>query len=153
MPIWQGSSMPLEGEYAAPVTGWVADQLEKIDATGDTSVVHVQNRPVVVFTIRGVKSGKLRRVPLMRVEHDGAYAAVGSTGGAPKNPAWVASLKANPDVELQDGTTRVDLRARLVEGQEREAWWARCVAAYPSYADYQKKTERQIPVFVCEPVG
>jgi F420H(2)-dependent quinone reductase len=145
--------MPLHGEYAAPVTAWVANQLEHIDAAGDTSVVHVQDRPVVVFTIRGVKSGKLRRVPLMRVEHDGAYAAVGSVGGGPKDPAWVASIRANRDVELQDGTTRVDLRARELEGEEREAWWERCVAAYPSYADYQKKTDRQIPVFVCEPVA
>jgi deazaflavin-dependent oxidoreductase (nitroreductase family) len=145
--------MPLPGEYVAPVTPWVANQLEQIDAAGDTSVVHVQDRPVVVFTIRGVKSGRLRRVPLMRVEHGGAYAAVGSTGGAPKDPAWVASLKANPDVDLQDGTTTVALRARVVEGPERDEWWERCVAAYPSYADYQKRTERQIPVFVCEPVA
>ena len=104
-------------------------------------------------TIRGVKSGKLRRVPLMRVEHGGAYAAVGSVGGAPKDPAWVASIKANPDVELQDGTTTVDLRARLLEGPEREEWWEWCVAAYPSYADYQQKTARQIPVFLCEPAA
>ena len=106
----------------------------------------------MVFTIKGVKSGRLRRVPLMRVEKDGVYAAVGSTGGAPKDPMWVASLKANPDVELQDGTTTVDLRARLVEGPERDVWWARCVDAFPTYADYQKKTARQIPVFLCEPV-
>ena len=145
--------MPLQGQRVAPKTPWVAKQLEEIDAAGDTSVVHIQHRPVVVFTIRGRKSGLLRRVPLMRVEHDGAYAAVGSVGGGPKDPAWVASLKANPDVELQDGTTTVDLRARLVEGPERDEWWERCVAAYPSYADYQRKTDRQIPVFVCEPVG
>jgi F420H(2)-dependent quinone reductase len=144
--------MPLHGEYAVPVTPWVAEQLEKIDAAGDTSVVHVQDRAVVVFTIRGVKTGKLRRVPLMRVEHDGAYAAVGSVGGGPKDPAWVASIRANPDVELQDGTTTVDLRARLLDGAERDEWWERCVAAYPSYADYQTKTERQIPLFLCEPV-
>jgi F420H(2)-dependent quinone reductase len=145
--------MPLHGEHVAPKTPWVAKQLEQIDAAGDTSVVHVQNRPVVVFTIRGKKSGLLRRVPLMRVEHGGAYAAVGSVGGGPRNPAWVASIKANPDVELQDGTTTVDLRARLLEeGPERDAWWARCVEAYPSYADYQEKTDRQIPVFLCEPV-
>lgn len=144
--------MPLHGEYTPPVTPWVAKQLDQIDAAGDTSVVHVQDRPVVVFTIRGMKSGRLRRVPLMRVEHGGAYAAVGSVGGGPKDPVWVASIKANPDVELQDGTTTVDLRARLLEGPEREEWWARCVEAYPSYADYQKRTERQIPVFLCEPV-
>ena len=107
---------------------------------------------MVVFTIRGVKSGLLRRVPLMRVEHAGSYVAVGSTGGAPKNPAWVASIKANPDVDVLDGTTTRSLRARLLEGAEREQWWPRCVAAFPTYAEYQKKTERQIPLFLCEPV-
>ncbi len=146
--------MPLQGEYVPPKTPWVARQLEQIDAAGDTGAVHIQNRPVVVFTIRGKKTGLLRRVPLMRVEHGGSYVAVGSVGGAPKNPAWVASIKANPDVELQDGTTTVDLRARLLEdGPERDEWWERCVAAYPSYADYQKKTARLIPVFLCEPVS
>ena len=146
--------MPLQGEYVPPKTPWVARQLEQIDATGDTAAVHIQHRPVVVFTIRGKKTGLLRRVPLMRVEHGGSYVAVGSVGGAPKNPAWVASIKANPEVELQDGTTTVDLRARLLEdGPERDEWWERCVAAYPSYADYQKKTERLIPVFLCEPVS
>jgi deazaflavin-dependent oxidoreductase (nitroreductase family) len=145
--------MPLHGEYADPVSPLVRRELEAIDAAGTTDVVNRGGAPVVVFTIRGAKSGLLRRVPLMRVEHGGSYVAVGSTGGAPKNPAWVASIKANPDVDVLDGTSTVSLRARLLEGAEREEWWPRCVAAFPTYAEYQKRTERQIPLFLCEPVG
>lgn len=138
-------------EYLPEKTPWVAQQLEEIEAAGTTGAVSVQGRPVVVFTVRGVKSGKLRRVPLMRVEHEGAYAMVASYGGAPKHPAWYASVRANPEVEVQDGDQHLAGRARLLSGDERTAWWERAVAAFPSYAEYQTKTEREIPVLVVEP--
>lgn len=143
--------MPLSGEYATPLPGWQADQVAEIDRTGDTRSVQVLDRPVVVLTIRGAKSGLLRRVPLMRVELDGAYAAVASKGGAPNHPAWYHSLVANPQIELQDGTASGDYVARELSGDERAAWWERCVAAFPPYADYQATADRLIPVFVCEP--
>ncbi|WP_265446291.1 nitroreductase family deazaflavin-dependent oxidoreductase [Flexivirga meconopsidis] len=144
--------MPLQGEYADEKTGWVANQLAKIDETGTTESVDVMGMPVVVFTMRGAKSGKLRRVPLMRVEHDGTYAAVASKGGAPENPAWFYNIVAHPEVEVQDGTSKHDGVAREITGAERDEWWKRAVAAYPPYAEYQTKTDRQIPVFVIEPV-
>jgi deazaflavin-dependent oxidoreductase (nitroreductase family) len=107
---------------------------------------------VVLLTMRGAKSGKVRKVPLMRVEHDGLYAAVASLGGAPKHPVWYYNLKADPAVQLQDGQTTSDYLAREIEGEEYELWWKRAVAAYPDYADYQKKTDRVIPLFLLEPV-
>ncbi|MDQ6657221.1 MAG: nitroreductase family deazaflavin-dependent oxidoreductase [Actinomycetota bacterium] len=127
------------------------DQLATIHETGDTRSVQVQHRPVVVMTMTGVKSGKPREVPVMRVEHDGVYAAVASKGGAPKNPVWFSNLVANPDISLQDGTTTFPLRARLATAAEHDEWWPRCVAAYPPYADYQTKTDRKIPVLLLEP--
>jgi deazaflavin-dependent oxidoreductase (nitroreductase family) len=107
--------------------------------------------PVIVLTTVGVKSGKLRKTPLMRVEHDGRYAAVASQGGAPKHPVWYFNLKADPRVELQDGPVRQDMTAREVTGEEKAQWWQRAVAAYPDYADYQTRTDREIPLFVLEP--
>lgn len=144
--------MPLTGDYATPLPGWQADQLAEIDRTGDTHSVGINGLLVVVLTIRGAKSGLLRRVPLMRVEHEGRYAAVASKGGAPKHPQWYHSLRANPRIEIQDGTASADYVARELAGPERQEWWARCVAAFPPYAEYQDKTDRLIPVFVCEPV-
>lgn len=143
--------MPLQGEYAQEKTGWVKDQLATIDETGTTESVGINGMAVVVFTMRGAKSGKLRRVPLMRVEHNGVYAAVASKGGAPKHPVWYHNLKANPQVEVQDGASKHDAVAREITGAERDEWWERAVAAYPPYADYQAKTDRLIPVFVIEP--
>ena len=143
--------MPLQGEYAEEKTGWVKDQLATIDETGTTESVDIMGMDVVVYTMRGAKSGKLRRVPLMRVEHDGVYAAVASKGGAPEHPAWYYNLKANPEVEVQDGATTHDGAAREIRGAERDEWWERAVAAYPPYAEYQTKTDRLIPVFVIEP--
>ncbi len=143
--------MPIEGEYADEKTGWVADQLTAIDEAGTTEVAQVQGRPIVVFTMRGAKSGKLRRVPLMRVEHDGRYAVVASKGGAPENPAWYYNITKNPEVEVQDGTAHLDGVARELSGAERDEWWQRAVEAYPSYAEYQAGTERQIPVLLVEP--
>ncbi len=104
--------------------------------------------PVVLLTTKGNKTGKLRKTPLMRVEHDGEYAVVASLGGAPKHPVWYYNVVANPNVELQDGTDKADYVAREVTGEDKAVWWERAVAAYPDYADYQKKTDREIPVFV-----
>jgi deazaflavin-dependent oxidoreductase (nitroreductase family) len=143
--------MPLEGEREISPEGWVRDQTEKILATGTTDGVTVYDLPIVLVTIRGARSGKLRYTPLMRVEHDGHYALVASKGGAPENPLWYRNLVANPHVELQDGTVTRDYDAREVSGDERARWWERAVAAYPPYAEYQEKTTRQIPVFVLEP--
>lgn len=143
--------MSEEQKYEPNVSPWVREQLATIDATGDTRSVSVQDRPVVVVIMAGAKTGKPRRVPLMRVEHDGVYAAVASKGGDPKNPIWMNNLVANPDVTLHDGTDTVQLRARLADDDERAQWWPRCVQAYPPYADYQAKTDRQIPVFLLEP--
>ncbi|PID53807.1 MAG: nitroreductase [Micrococcales bacterium] len=146
--------MPLTGDYAELAAGWVRDQLEAIDAAGnDTRAVSIMDRPVVVLTIRGAKSGKLRRTPLMRVEHNGEYAAVASAGGAPKHPDWYHNLKANPHIELRDGTTSTDMVATEIDGAEREQWWQRCVEAFPPYAKYQGRAGRQIPVFVCRPLN
>lgn len=139
-------------DYLPPAQGWVRDQLETIDAHGgDTSVVDVHGRPVVVITMRGARSGKLRRVPLMRVEHDGVYLAVASKGGAPKDPEWVHNLRADPEVEVHDGTAHHRATARLLGDDERADWWQRAVEAFPSYADYQRSTERTIPLWVLEP--
>jgi deazaflavin-dependent oxidoreductase (nitroreductase family) len=145
--------MPLEGEYEISPTGWVREQTEKIFETGTTASVDIKGRAVILLTTRGAKSGKLRKVPLMRVEHEGRYAIVASLGGAPKNPVWYYNVKAEPHVELQDGTDTGDFEAREVTGEEKAVWWERAVAAYPDYADYQKKTTRQIPVFVLEPIA
>ena len=143
--------MALEGEYATEKAGWVSDQLAKIDETGTTASVDVAGMAVVVFTYRGPKSGKLYRRPLMRVEHDGVYAAVASKGGAPEHPAWYGNITANPEVEVHDGIRHIDGVAREISGAEREEWWERAVAAFPPYAEYQTKTDRKIPIFVLEP--
>jgi deazaflavin-dependent oxidoreductase (nitroreductase family) len=134
-------------------TEWVREQTEKILEQGTTEGVTVMDRPVVLFTTTGAKSGKKRYVPLMRVEHDGAYAMIASKGGTREHPAWYHNVLANPTVTLQDGTETGTYVAREVTGNEREQWWDRSVEAYPPYADYQKKTDRVIPVFVLEPVS
>jgi deazaflavin-dependent oxidoreductase (nitroreductase family) len=108
--------------------------------------------PVIILTSVGAKSGKLRKTPLMRVEHDGEYAVVASLGGAPTHPVWYYNLTANPQVELQDGPVKKDYLAREVSGAERVIWWDRALAAYPDYAEYQKKTTRTLPVFVLTPI-
>ncbi|MFI9155755.1 nitroreductase family deazaflavin-dependent oxidoreductase [Streptomyces sp. NPDC053367] len=146
--------MPLEGEYEPSPTQWVREQVELYEGSGGTegTTLFDTGLPVVVLTSVGAKSGKLRKTPLMRVEYEGSYAAVASVGGAPKNPVWYANLKADPRVELQDGTVRQDMKAREVTGRERDEWWERAVAAFPQYAEYQRNTDRTIPVFVLEPV-
>ena len=145
--------MPLQGEYAPSPEKWVRDQVELYESSGGTEGTTIVGRPVVLLTMRGARSGKLRKIPLMRVEHDGCYAAVASMGGQPKHPVWYFNLLAHPDLELQDGPVKRDYRARLVEGEEKALWWERAVEAYPEYAEYQKKTDRVIPVFVLEPTG
>jgi deazaflavin-dependent oxidoreductase (nitroreductase family) len=140
--------MPLSGEYAPSTSAWARKQAETYEATGGEQAGDLQGRPVVVLTSVGARTGQLRKTALMRVEHDGEYAVVGSLGGAPKHPVWVHNLRAHPQVELQDGAERHDYTAREVSGDERAVWWERAVAAFPTYATYQKKTERVIPVFV-----
>jgi deazaflavin-dependent oxidoreductase (nitroreductase family) len=132
-------------------TDWVQDQTKKILETGTTEGVLILGRPIVLLTVRGAKSGKLRYTPVMRVEHDGRYAVVASKGGAPEHPTWYHNIKAHPEISLQDGTETRTFVAREVEGDERAEWWERAVAAYPAYAEYQTKTDRQIPVFVLDP--
>jgi deazaflavin-dependent oxidoreductase (nitroreductase family) len=140
--------MPLSGEYAPSTSDWAREQAEQIEASGGTEGYELQGMRVIVLTSVGAKTGKLRKTALMRVEHDGEYAVVGSLGGAPKNPVWVYNLRKHPHVELQDGPEKHDYTAREVSGEERELWWERSVAAFPNYAGYQTKTSRLIPVFV-----
>lgn len=140
--------MPLQGTYAPSTSDWARTQADQYVATDGAEANTIQGYPIVVVTSVGAKTGLLRRTPLMRVEHDGEYAIVGSLGGAPKHPVWVHNLRANPHVELQDGAERHDYTARELEGAEREVWWERSVAAFPNYAGYQKKTDRLIPVFL-----
>ena len=141
----------ITGEYVPSTSGWVREQVEKIHETGTTRSVQIMDRPVVMLTMLGI-SGKVRKVPLMRVEHEGVYAAVASKGGAPEHPQWYANIRKNPVLDLQDDDRTWTVRARELSGAERDEWWERCVAAYPPYAEYQTKTERLIPVFALEPV-
>jgi deazaflavin-dependent oxidoreductase (nitroreductase family) len=147
--------MPVEGEYEPSTRAWVREQVELYESSGGTQGTTLRDTglPVVIITNRGARSGKLRKTPVMRVEHDGRYAAVASQGGAPTHPFWYYNLRAHPRVELQDGTRKEDMVARELTGDERAQWWDRAVAAYPPYADYQERTARQIPVFVLEPAS
>ncbi|HWG03331.1 MAG TPA: nitroreductase family deazaflavin-dependent oxidoreductase [Trebonia sp.] len=144
--------MAIEGEYAPSPAGWVRDQVEEYEGSGGAKGTTLRDTglPVVIVTNRGAKSGKIRKTPLMRVEHDGKYLAVASKGGAPEHPLWYYNLKAHPDVEVQDGADKWEMTAREISGDERAVWWERAVAAYPPYAEYQEKTSRQIPVFLLE---
>jgi deazaflavin-dependent oxidoreductase (nitroreductase family) len=144
--------MPLTGEYAPSADARSRKQAERYEATNGAEANDLRGRPVIILTSVGAKSGKLRKTPLMRVEHDGEYAVVASQGGAPKNPVWYHNLKADPHVELQDGPTKRDYLAREVTGDEKAVWWVRAVTTWPDYARYQTRTTRQIPVFVLEPV-
>ncbi len=144
--------MPLTGEYAPSTAGWARKQVERYEATNGEEANDLRGRPIIVLTSLGAKTGKLRKTPLMRVEHEGLYAVVASQGGAPKHPVWYFNLKANPLVELQDGPTKRDYLARELGGDEKAVWWERAVETWPDYAKYQQRTKRQIPVFVLEPV-
>ena len=143
--------MPLHGEYAPSTSDWAREQAELYEASGGKEGADLRGMPVIVLTSVGAKSGLLRKTALMRVEHDGVYAVVASLGGAPKHPVWYFNITKQPHVELQDGEVKKDYIAREVTGEEKAVWWERAVAAYPPYADYQKKTDREIPVFVLEP--
>jgi deazaflavin-dependent oxidoreductase (nitroreductase family) len=144
--------MPLTGEYAPSTSTWAREQAELYERTNGVEGNDLRGRPIIVLTTLGAKSGMLRKTALMRVEQEGAYAVIASMGGAPQNPVWHHNLSAHPLCELHDMSSKRDYRARLVEGDERTAWWARACAVWPDYADYQQKTERQIPVWVLEAV-
>ena len=145
--------MPLTGEYEPSPLDWSREQADKYIESGGTDGTILQGKPVILLTTVGAKTGKLRKTPLMRVEHDGEYAIVASLGGAPKNPVWYYNVVANPRVELQDGTVTRDYDAREVFGDEKATWWERAVQVWPDYAGYQERTDRQIPVFVLTPVN
>jgi deazaflavin-dependent oxidoreductase (nitroreductase family) len=145
--------MAIEGEYEPSPADWVRNQVEEYESSGGTKGTTLRGMPVVILTSRGAKSGKIRKTPLMRVEHGGNYAVVASKGGAPEHPVWYYNLVADPHVELQDGPVKTDRIARQITGDEKAEWWGYAVAAYPDYADYQAKTDRTIPVFVLEPPG
>ncbi len=145
--------MPVTGEYEPSAASWARDQVDLYERSGGTQGTDLNGRPVIILTSLGARTGKVRKTPLMRVEHDGEYAIVASQGGAPKHPVWYYNLTADPHVELQDGPVRKDYQARELHGAERDTWWARAVAAYPDYAEYQKNTDRTIPVFVLTPAS
>ena len=145
--------MTLSGDYEPSPERWVREQVERYEATGGREANILRGRPewpIVVITSRGAKSGKLRKNPVMRVEKDGVYAAVASKGGAPEHPVWYYNFLANPEVDLQDGPEPHTYVARVAEGAERAEWWEHCVAQFAPYADYQVKTDREIPLFLLE---
>ncbi len=144
--------MPLTGEYERSTADWARKQAERYEASDGAQAGALRGRPIIVLTSVGAKTGKLRKTALMRVEHDGVYAVVASLGGAPRHPVWYHNLRAHPQVELQDGPLRRDYLARELTGDEKAIWWERAVESWPDYAKYQTKTERQIPVFVLEPI-
>ena len=147
--------MTIRGEYAPSPAQWVRDQVETYERSGgeEANTLRDTGLPIVVVTMRGNRTGNVRKVALMRVEHDGEYALVASKGGAPTHPVWYYNLRAHPDeVTVQDGPEPFPVRVRQVSGDERATWWERAVAAYPPYADYQKRTDREIPVFVASRV-
>ena len=146
--------MTVQGDYVPSPAQWVREQVEAYERSGgqEANTLRDTGIPVIIVTMRGNKSGNVRKIALMRVEHNGEYALVGSKGGAPQHPLWVHNLKAKPDeVTIQDGPEPFEARVRQVTGEERAAWWERAVAAFPPYAQYQQKTDREIPVFVASP--
>jgi deazaflavin-dependent oxidoreductase (nitroreductase family) len=146
--------MAIEGDYEPSAVQWVRDQVEAYEASGGTKANTLRDTgiPVIIVTMKGAKSGKVRKIGLMRVEHGGEYALVASYGGAPKHPVWYHNLTADPSaVQVQDGPEPFDVTVREVDGDERAAWWERAVAVFPNYAEYQAKTDRQIPVLIASP--
>jgi deazaflavin-dependent oxidoreductase (nitroreductase family) len=140
--------MPLQGEYVPSPVDWVRNQVEEFESSGGTAGNTMKGRPVIILTSLGAKSGKIRKTPLMRVEHDGDYAVVASKGGAPEHPVWYYNLVANPVVELQDGAVKREYQVRELSGDEKRTWWQRAVATWPDYENYQANTDREIPVFL-----
>jgi deazaflavin-dependent oxidoreductase (nitroreductase family) len=145
--------MPLTGEYEPSTSDWSRENAETYMKSGGTDGTELKGKPVILLTTVGAKTGKIRKTPLMRVENNGEYAVVASLGGAPKHPVWYWNIKKNPRVELQDGEVTNDYDAREVTGDDKAVWWERAVEAWPDYAEYQKKTDREIPVFVLTPVS
>ncbi|GAA1514790.1 F420H(2)-dependent quinone reductase [Dactylosporangium maewongense] len=145
--------MPLTGEYAPGAADWANEQAQLFERTNGAEGNTLRDRPIILLTTLGAKTGKIRKNPLMRIEHDGEYAVVASAGGQPKHPVWYHNLVSHPRVELQDGPVRKDYTARLVTGDERAAWWKRANETWPDYDSYQTKTDREIPVFVLTPVS
>ncbi|HET6626321.1 MAG TPA: nitroreductase family deazaflavin-dependent oxidoreductase [Nocardioidaceae bacterium] len=143
--------MSLVGEYVPSPSQRARDQVEAYESSGGSRGTTMRGMPVIILTTLGARSGKIRKTPLMRVEHDGAYAVVASQGGAPTHPVWYHNIVAHPEVELQDGPVKQEYLAHEATGDEKGIWWQRAVDAYPDYADYQKKTDREIPLFVLEP--
>ncbi|MCV7179887.1 nitroreductase family deazaflavin-dependent oxidoreductase [Mycolicibacterium sphagni] len=144
--------MPLTGDYEPSTSDWARENAELIMSSGGTEGTELKGKAVILLTTIGAKTGKVRKTPLMRVEHGGEYAVVASLGGAPKHPVWYYNVKAHPRVELQDGAVNGEYEAREVFGDEKATWWERAVEAWPDYAEYQQKTDRQIPVFVLTPI-
>ena len=142
--------MPLTGEYVPSPHDWVADQVALYESTGGAEGGTLRDKPVVILTTVGRRTGNVRKAALMRVEHDGTYAVVASYGGRPQHPVWYLNLMASPDVTVQDGPNVSDVRAREVHGDEKATWWARAVEAWPDYAGYQTKTTREIPLVLLE---
>ncbi len=142
--------MPLTGEYAPSTAEWARKQAELYEATGGAEAGTLRGVPVIILTSVGAKSGNLRKNPVMRVERDGAYLAVASKGGAPENPEWYYNFLAHPEVELQDGAEKHLYRARVLDGEERADWWQHAVDTWPTYGEYQTRTDREIPLFLLE---
>ncbi|MDX6277609.1 MAG: hypothetical protein QOJ72_1737 [Nocardioidaceae bacterium] len=143
--------MPLTGEYAPSPVDWSREQSELFERTNGVEGNLLRGKPIIVLTTLGAKSGKIRKTPLMRVEHGGEYVVVGSKGGAPEHPTWYYNIVDAPLVELQDGAVRKDYTPRELSGDERAVWWDRAVEAWPDYANYQTKTDRLIPLFLLTP--
>lgn len=143
--------MATDTEYAPSPRDYVRETVEKYEASGGTEANTLNGRPIIILTTIGAKTGKIRKTPLMRIEHDGSYAVVASKGGAPKHPVWYHNLVAHPEVELQDGATKKKYLAHEASGEEKAAWWARATETWPDYDEYQTKTDRQIPLFVLTP--
>ena len=143
---------PTDRPYLRSSSDWAADQAERYEASDGQEANTLQGVPIMLVSTTGRKTGALRRTPLMRVEHDGSYAAIASKGGAPEHPVWYLNILADPTVTVRDGASVWTCRAHVAEGDERAAWWERAVAVWPAYADYQTKTDRQIPVVVLDPV-
>ena len=144
--------MPLTGDYEPSTSDWARENAELYMASGGTEGTELKGKLVILLTTVGAKTAKLRKTPLMRVEHNGEYAVVASLGGAPKNPVWFHNIVKHTRVELQDGAATGDYEAREVFGEEKASWWQRAVEVWPDYADYQRKTDREIPVFVLTPI-
>ena len=147
--------MTIQGEYVPSPSGWVRDQVERFEASNgaEANTLPQTGDPIVVITSVGAKSGKLRKNPVMRVERDGNYVAVASKGGAADHPEWYHNFVAHPEVDLQDGADKRSYRARMLDGDERQEWWDYAVQTWPTYGEYQEKTDREIPVFLLEPVA